>query len=604
MTLLERLRSEVAYLRGAVRTLRAVRPIARDRGATVGDFVTALAARHGDRVALISDRETFTYREMNARANRYARWAKANGLGQGDAVALLMGNRPDYLCLWFGFAKLGAVTALLNTNLAGRALAHCMTAAGARAVVVEATLLPTLETALPHLPAPLPIFVHGAPDGAETTQPAVDRAMGDFSGDELGPAERPRLTSLDRCLYIYTSGTTGLPKAANLNHYRVQLAMRGFAGATGAGPNDCVYDCMPMFHTVGGVCAPGVALVNGGKLVIRDRFSAREFWADIVRHRCTIFCYIGEFCRYLLAAAPAPQERSHGLRLIFGNGLRPDVWVAFRDRFALPRILEFYAATESNVSMFNFDSRPGKVGRVPKWLERKFPFAVLRFDVETGQPSRGPDGFCIACAPDETGEVVGAILDDPSRPGARFEGYVDKAATERKVLRDVFAPGDRWFSTGDLMRRDALGYYEFVDRVGDTFRWKGENVSTTEVAEHITGFPGIAQVTVYGVAVPGAEGRAGMAALATDPAAPIDLAALHAYLATHLPEYARPRFLRFQDELEITSTFKQRKTTLVEDGFDPARTTDRLYFDDPRDGAFVLLTPQLYGEIASGRVRV
>jgi fatty-acyl-CoA synthase len=337
-------------------------------------------------------------------------------------------------------------------------------------------------------------------------------------------------------------------------------------------------------------------------VVIREKFSAREFWDDIVRWDCTLFQYIGELCRYLIHAPSSPKETKHRIRLCCGNGLRPDVWPIFKQRFRIPQILEYYAATEGNCSLFNFEGKEGAVGRLPWFLAHRFPIKVVRYDVVKEQPVRDAHGFCVECAPDEAGEVIGKILSDPLKPGNRFEGYAERSATERKVLHDVFEKGDAWFRTGDLMRKDRQGYFYFVDRVGDTFRWKGENVATSEVSEAITGFPGIRDANVYGVHVAGHEGRAGMAALVVD--GPIDLTALHAHIAKELPDYARPRFLRITREIDVTGTFKQKKINLVREGFDPAVTDDAMFFDDPELKAFRPLDQAQYQRLASGQVRL
>ena len=280
------------------------------------------------------------------------------------------------------------------------------------------------------------------------------------------------------------------------------------------------------------------------------------------------------------------------------------MWRPFRDRFGLAHIREFYASTEGNCSIFNLDSRPEAVGRVPAWIASRFPIRVLRFDVATEQPVRGPDGFCVECAPDEVGEVVGEILSDPRKPGNRFEGYTDREASARKILNDVTRPGDRWFRTGDLMRRDALGYFFFVDRVGDTFRWKGENVSTLEVAEALTGYPGVAEANVYGVAVPGADGRAGMAALVAKDGKVIDVAGLKPFLAARLPTYAVPVFLRLQAAIEVTGTFKQRKPTLVEEGFDRGRIGDALFVSAAGEVGYRPLDAAAAAAVAAGALRL
>ena len=395
--------------------------------------------------------------------------------------------------------------------------------------------------------------MHGESNSSE---PRIDLAIEALSGDALAAAQRAPLTIEDHALYIYTSGTTGMPKAANINHYRVMLACFGFAGVMGTRASDRNYVCLPMYHTAGGLCAIGSLLVAGGSVYIRERFSVRTFWDDIVNNDCTMMQYIGELCRYLVNSPPQPNETKHKLRLACGNGLRPDIWDEFKTRFRIPLILEFYAATEGNVLMFNFEGKTGAIGRLPWYLEHRFPTALVRFDVEAEQPERNAEGFCIPCAPNEIGEAIGKIVNDADKPGGRFEGYARREETERKILRHVFEPNDIWFRTGDLMRKDEDGYFYFVDRIGDTFRWKGENVSTLEVAEAINRFPGIEDTTVYGVGVEGYEGRAGMAVIVCDNC---DLKALHRHIEENLPEYARPLFLRMRKDIDVTDHLQAEK---------------------------------------------
>jgi fatty-acyl-CoA synthase len=399
-SILERVRSEWAYLSGAARALRWTRPIARQPNRSVRELLEDVCARFADRPALMSGTEILTYRALNERANQYCRWAQAEGIGRGDVVALLMPNRPQFVAAWAGIAKAGGVTALLNTNVPGASLAHCINTSDARLIVVDASLLAQFETARTFLKTVPRIFVDGAlpQDGAADLTALAPRLDSLPTGNPAG-AERVPLTIDDRCLYIYTSGTTGLPKAANMNHYRVQLAMLGYAGLTNTSGRDRIYITLPMYHSVGGLCAVGCMLVVGGSCYIREKFSAREFWTDIIEHDCTMFAYIGELCRYLLAQPPASTDRAHRIRICFGNGLRPDIFEAFRDRFGLTNIFEYYAATEGNVTLFNFDSKPGAVGRLPKWMQRSFVVKIVRFDVETEMPVRGADGRCIECGP-------------------------------------------------------------------------------------------------------------------------------------------------------------------------------------------------------------
>jgi fatty-acyl-CoA synthase len=601
MNLIARLKSEFAYFAGATRAVKMSGAIMKNPDRTFRDIAEELAAKHAGNLALVSDRERFTYSEWNAHSNRYARWLRAQGLRKGDAVALFMPNRPEYICVWTGGAKTGCITALINSNLTGKGLAHCITIADAKVVIVDAGLAPEFETVRHLIDPNLRVFMHGDVAGGPCSHlPRVDTALAEFSPGNLGSSEREPMTTADKALYIYTSGTTGLPKAANINQSRLLRMMLGFAGAVGSKPTDKMYLALPLYHSTGGICGVGIALCVGGTCVIREKFSAREFFPDIVRHECTLFVYVGELCRYLLATPPSAADTAHKLRACFGNGLRPDIFDAFRERFRLPKILEFYGATEGNISLFNFDSASGAVGRIPKWLERKFSVKIVRFDIEREEPVRGPDGLCIECAPGEAGEILGEILDDPKKPANRFDGYADKAATDKKILRDVFRRGDAWFRSGDLMKKDERGYFYFVDRIGDTFRWKGENVSTTEVAETITTFPGVLEATVYGVQIPGSDGRAGMAAIVPENMASFDLVALRNHLKAHLPDYACPIFLRLQDHLDITGTFKPRKLELVSEGFDPARTGDPIYVEDKVSQGYVRLDAERYVSLTHG----
>jgi fatty-acyl-CoA synthase len=502
------------------------------------------------------------------------------------------------MAIWLGITRAGGVVSLLNTNLTGPSLAYCISLVAPKHIIVAAELVDPLTTALGDLTGGATIWVHGTD---HDDFPRIDRDIERYAGDRLSEAERPPLSIEDRALYVYTSGTTGLPKAANVSHYRLMQWSLWFAGMMDTRSGDRMYNCLPMYHSVGGVLATGALLVAGGSVVIRDQFSARHFWNDVIRWDCTLFQYIGELCRYLLHTEPSPQETEHRLRMCCGNGLRPDVWNAFQRRFRIPRILEFYAATEGNVSLFNVEGKPGAIGRIPPFLAHRVPVDVVKFDLEHEAPLRNDRGLCIRCAPNEVGEAIGQIPKDPSGIGSRFEGYSSREASEKKVLRNVFEPGDAWFRTGDLMRKDEKGYFYFVDRIGDTFRWKGENVSTAEVTETIAACPGMIDAVVYGVPIPGTEGRAGMAAVVVSE--DFDLSAFRQHLE-RLPEYARPLFLRIRGEIETTSTFKPRKQGLSHEGYDPAVIRDALYFNDPDRQAFVRLDAELYDRLRTGRVRL
>jgi fatty-acyl-CoA synthase len=548
--------------------------------------IQELGARFGEAPALIAPRETFSHARLAARANQVSRWALAQGIQKGDTVCLLLPNCPDYLALWLGITAIGGIAALLNTNLKGDALDHCIKVAAPSHIIAAECWSSALSTTAQ-------LWHYGG---------TFSRLLEAFSGAALAQDVRREVTLNDRALLIYTSGTTGLPKAAHVSHRRVMSWTHWFAGMTGAGPDDRLYNCLPMYHSVGGVVASGAVLLGGGAVILREKFSARAFWADVADSGATIFQYIGELCRYLLAASEASHEKElgevpqHKLRLAVGNGLSGDVWNAFQTRFSIPQILEFYAATEGNFSLYNVEGRSGSIGRIPPFLAHRFPTAIVKFDDETGAPARGADGLCRAVARGESGEAIGKIAGG----AARFEGYTDAAATEKKILRDVFAPGDAWVRSGDLMRQDAQGFFYFVDRIGDTFRWKGENVATTEVAAAAATAPGVKAANIYGVTVPGQSGRCGMAALEAEDG--FDPQAFRAHMTLRLPAYARPVFLRIVDSLALTETFKQKKHVLAPEGFDPAAISDPLFADCGQ--GYVALDAELYARISSGLIRL
>ncbi len=592
-----RLRGTPSPAKSWLKAIELTSRIEANPGRLFADVVADWAERRPDQPALVSDGETFSYRALADRVNRYARWALSAGIGTGDTVCLFMRGRPDYLAAWLGITSVGGVAALINTKLVGPSLSHCINVAAADHVILGHDLAAVFEKAQPHLKRLPKIWLHG--DDAD--EAGIEAVLKRLDGSPLTPTERRGVTINDRALLIYTSGTTGLPKAASVSHRRILNWGGWFAGLTNASPEDRLFDCLPLFHSVGGVVAPCSMLTAGGSVVLSDKFSAGSFWRDIVRWDCTLFQYIGELCRYLLKAPVSEFESRHRLRLACGNGLRGDIWEAFQARFSIPQILEFYAATEGNFSLYNVEGKPGAIGRIPPLLAHRFPAAIVRVDMDAGVPDRNADGLCFPCARGEVGEAIGRIgtADDG---GGRFEGYTNAAETEKKVLRDVLAKGDAWFRTGDLMMLDESGHFHFVDRIGDTFRWKGENVATSEVNEAVVDFPGVVEAATYGVEVQGADGRAGMVAIVADDR--FDLAEFGDHLARRLPGYACPVFIRICATLDSTETFKQKKQDLIRAGFDPHRVADPLFFRDPKSGAFLTLDAASYARISEGSIRL
>jgi fatty-acyl-CoA synthase len=582
-----------------IRALRNIAPLADDHHTTLPDVIDKLGETFGDKLALTSPTDSLTYSGLAERANQYAHWALAHGIHSGGVVALMMPNCAEYVAIWLGITHVGGVVALINTNLTGDALAHSLTVANARHIIVDSSNERAALAARSRVGREIHCWVHGSTPLFEPCSARL--CVQSYPGTKLREVEGPPPTTTDRALLIFTSGTTGLPKAANISHARLLEWSYWFAGLMDTTPDDKMYNCLPMYHSIGGVVAIGALLVNGGAVVIRPAFSARRFWDDIVSNDCTLFQYIGELCRYLVNNPPDPQETHHRLRLCCGNGLRQDVWTAFQQRFQIPRIVEFYASTEGNVSLYNCEGKAGSIGRIPPFLSHRFPVALIKCN-DAATPLRNEAGFCIRCAPDEAGEAIGKIPDTKDGGVSQFDGYTDSIASNAKILRDVFTKGDRWFRTGDLMRRDGAGFFYFVDRIGDTFRWKGENVSTSQVAEVVSSCPGVNQAVVYGVAVPHTEGKAGMATIVAQ--SDFSLVHLREHLTAQLPEYARPLFVRVANSLQITGTFKPTTVQLCEDGYDPNRIDDALYLNDRFQGEFVRLDAARYETIFRGEVRL
>jgi fatty-acyl-CoA synthase len=596
MNLFDGLKSDWIYINGFRRIIGAIGKFDPEAEYTLADAIEDAVDDHTDRTFISFEGQEIIYADFEARANRFAHWGQSVGLKKGDTIALFMENRPDYIAFWAGMAKIAVKTALINYNLSGAGLAHCINVVDCKAIVMNPELAPNFASAKAQVNLPLGAFVlGGAVDGLKQMDKAVDQA----APGRLDKTVRAGVKGGEVALYIYTSGTTGLPKAAKITGVRARGLMRVFKDATEASHNERILLTLPLYHATGGMCGVGTAMNAGACIILRRKFSATHFWQEAIDNDATMLVYIGELGRYLMNQPPTTLEKSHKITKGFGNGLRADVWAEFVERTGIKRLVEFYGSTEGNVNFFNLDGKIGAVGRIPRLLRARLPARIVRFDVETEMPIRGPDGLCMEAAPDEVGEAVGPITHEPRQ---RFDGYNDEKQSQKKILTDVFVKGDKWFRTGDLMKADADGYIYFVDRIGDTFRWKGENVSTSEVEIAISSLPGVTHAIVYGVSVPGQDGRAGMAAIS--PKAGVDLKALHAHMTTHLPAYARPIFVRFQAEAETTGTLKYRKVDLVKDGFDPMNTRDALFVVDNEVGTYRPITADVHRDIVGGKMRL
>jgi len=554
---------------------------------TLADRLEAQADQFADRTFLVYQGQRYRYRDMDARANQYAHAFAQRGLKAGDVCALMMENRPDFFFCWFGLCKLGVVAAFINHHARGRALLHALHSTGASALVAGEECLHALAES-PEV-SDWPCWL--VPDAERPATPALRRYADASFPQQVLQAGSGRIERDGRChlkaeetlLLIFTSGTTGLPKAARYSHLRWMVAGDVMAQCMHVTPEDVFYCCLPLYHGAAATSLTSTALKAGASIILRRKFSASAFWTDVRTHGVTIFQYIGEICRYLLNRPACAQDRDHRLRCMLGAGLSPDIWQRWLERFGQMQVIESWGSTEANTSTLNLDNYPGSCGRVPFW--DKTNLRLLRYDLNNQTHVRDEHGFCCHCEPGEIGEAVGMIPDDPLL-GGRFEGYTSKEATEKKILRNVFKPGDAWWSSGDLLRYDENGYCYFVDRIGDTFRWKSENVSTQEVADALGDFPGLELINIYGVRVPGHEGRAGMAAIEMQPGRQFDPNAFYKFSLERVPRYAAPVFVRVCASADMTSTFKLRKVDLQRQGYAQELFSDPLYVRDEASASY------------------
>ncbi len=554
---------------------------------SIGLLLEQQAAARPTHPFLRFEGRTWTYGEFNTWVNRLAHLFKAQGLKTGDCVAVMFENRPEVLACVLATVKLGGVAGLINFNQRGDVLAHSLRLVNPRIVVVGSECQAAFDEIASSLPSGIQLFWQGDGDC-----PAPYRNL-DVEGRNqpaINPPDTQDVKLGQRCYYIFTSGTTGLPKAAAMTH------MRWYKSSIGLGKtamqlraDDVLYCPLPLYHNNALTVALSSVMGSGATLALARKFSVSRFWDDIRETRATAFIYIGELCRYLLNRPQSDQDRNHRLRVIIGNGMRPEVWDEFQQRFGVKHICEFYGASECNLAFVNAFNLPRTAGFCP------LKYAVVAFDQQQEEPVRNHKGYMRRV---KRGDV-GLLLSEVSER-VPFDGYTDPKANEAKLLRNVFKKGDVWFNTGDLVRDQGFRHIAFVDRVGDTFRWKGENVATTEVEGALIQCPGVAEAAVYGVAVPKADGRAGMAALTLEPDARFDAQAIYAHLRQALPSYAIPLFVRLQDQQETTSTFKLRKVELKQQAFDPDQVRQPLYVLLDRNKGYEPLTPDIYAAIERG----
>ncbi len=575
-------------------TVKGLQSIGSNKNNSWGLELERIARQYPDNAAVKSPDGGLTYRELNERANRFARYLISKGVRKGDVVALCFENRPELLAAYCGCSKVGAVASLINTNQRGESLVHSFNLNPGKVVIIGEECYDFFSEAR------AAIQLEGSTLAMVRDTGKIKPADITDITDELArqspdnPSTTPTVTLKDSVAYVYTSGTTGgLPKAAVIINKRAVSAMFWFGRVVmPVKPSDTIYIPLPFFHTNAITVGWPPALYNGAAVALRRKFSASKFLDDVRQFKATHFVYVGEVCRYLMAVPAKPDDHETTLKYIVGNGLRPDIWMAFKKRFGIKKIYEFYGAAEGVgvfTNLLNFDYSVGT---------SVTPFALVAYDTENDRPVRNDQGFLKKVGKGETGLLLMEITEKTP-----FPGYSDKKKTEEKIFRDAFVKGDMWFNTGDLLRNMGFRHAQFADRLGDTFRWKGENVATQEVEKAIDTFPGVSSSAVFGISLPGSDGKAGMAAIIKDENAPLDISRLAAHLKTSLPKYAVPLIVRFVPDFEWTATHKIKKTNLKTQGFDPSQAQEGIYVLLPENEGYAPLTDDIYRNMMAGKYK-
>ncbi len=550
--------------------------------------------------AILYQNTELNYIQFNEWVNQIAHFFLSKGLQKGDVAAVFIENRPELLATVMAFAKIGVTSALVNTAQTGKVLTHSINLVKPRVIVVGQELQPALQDVLADLEITKEeIYWFADQDTLKDTGTAPEgyQNLGAIIQDypSFNPPTTNSVFYADGLFYVYTSGTTGLPKAVVFTNGRWMKGYGTYGHIMALNKHDVMYVTLPFYHATAMVVCWSAVIAGGAALAIRRKFSASEFWADVKRFDASAIGYVGELCRYLLETAPHSMDSSHRVKKMIGNGMRPTIWNKFKQRYGVDEIMELYASSEGNVgfsNVFNFDNT---VGFSPT------PYAIVKFDKEKNEPIKNAKGYFIKVKTGETGLLIGEIT-----KRAPFDGYTDAEKNKAAIFENVFKQGDRYFNTGDLVRDIGYRHAQFVDRLGDTFRWKGENVSTTEVENIVSEYPKISEAVAYGVEIPNTNGRAGMCAITPHEGQHIedsDYAALLSFFKKSLPSYAVPVFLRIQQKMETTGTFKYQKNTLKTQAFDPAKVEEVLLVWLPGEKQYCLLTPEIYSNIQNGNYR-
>lgn len=595
--LLPGIASRLKRLPHLVKTAFEMKSISMEDNNSVGRVIERNAELYPFKRALLYEDQVFTHKQLNEAVNRYANYFLSAGIKKGDVAGVFLENRPELVMIIVALSKIGAIASLINPNQTGKVLLHSVTITCKNLFIVGEEMLSAFEEIRPELTLTPEAKIYFLPDGSSMTPPQgyLDLNAHVNASPTVNPPTTPEIQLKDPFAYVFTSGTTGLPKASIQLNFKWVGAGRWFGKFNmDLTSDDTMYIALPFYHTNGLHVAWATASIVGAAIAIRRKFSASNFWKDTRKFNATAFMYIGEILRYLMNQPPREDDRDNPVTKIVGNGLRPDIWKQFKQRFDIKNVYELYGAAEGPLIFTNFFNLDCTVGLCPT------PYAIVQYDIDEDDPARDPNGFFKKASPGEPGLLIGKITDL-----SPFIGYTSKEDSNKKIFRDVFEKGDAWFNSGDLMREIGLKHVQFVDRIGDTFRWKGENVSTTEVEEIVNRVKGVSEATAYGVSIPGTDGRAGMVAIITDPLSnDLDMKTLAKTLKRDLPSYAVPFFIRLKTHFDTTATFKIKKTNLKKEGFDPDKTADPLYVLLPGKDEYQPLTQEIYAEILSGKYKL
>lgn len=569
--------------------IRKAKSVNSNSNESIGTILESNAIQNRNTVALNYEDQSYTYFEFNAMVNRYANYLLKEGVKKKETVIAFLENRPELLFLIAACAKIGAVTSLINPNQRGKTLVHSLELAKSKYFFIGEELVSFFENVTSSLTERTDHRYYWVKDKQITDCPEnyLNLSKKLEKSDPNNPSTTKQIKAGQDYAYVFTSGTTGLPKASRQTN-RKWLSTYYWFGKVNMNLNakDVMYVPIPFYHTNALIVAWPTALAASCTMVMRRKFSVSQFWKDVEKYNVSSFIYIGELCRYLLNAPVSDLDKKHRIQKIMGNGLRPDIWHEFKERFQIKKVFEFYGAADGNVSFtntLNFDCTIG-------WSPQKFK--IVRYDIERNTPIKNSSGFLIPVRKGETGLLISEISEQFT-----FDGYVNKAQNEAKILRDVFKVGDRWFNSGDLLQNIGFKHARFVDRIGDTFRWKGENVATAEVEAILKQLASVETCAAYGVQIPNNDGRAGMVTLVISKDEVFDLDQVTKQLQKELPKYAIPIFIRLKEKIDFTHTHKIKKFNLKKESYN---CDDKVYVMLPKSNTYTLIDRKILSDIREG----